>query len=103
VPLTKPLISIAAAILVAAGVFTRVGGSDPAQPSPLAGVEEAVVGTIEKGLEFLSVAVDTVLPYRLPEVLPNGDIIIRYAPLPETPPAEPVPEDESPVLETSET
>lgn len=102
-PIAKPLISIAAAILVAAGVFTRVGSNDPAQPGPLAGVEKAVVGTIEQGLEFLSVAIDTVLPYRLPEVLPNGDIIIRYTPLPETPPPAPVPEDESPALETSDT
>lgn len=102
-PIAKPLISIAGAILVAAGVFTRIGSNDPAQPGPLAGVENAVVGTIEEGLEFLSVAIDTVLPYRLPEVMPNGDIIIRYTPLPEAPSPVPVPVDEPPVVEMSDT
>ncbi len=96
-PIAKPLISIAA-LLVAADVFTRVDGSDPTQPGPLARVEKAIAGTVDQGLEFLSVAIDTVLPYKLPEVLPNGDIIIRYTPSPE--PAAPVPEAEPPALYT---
>lgn len=99
-PVVKPLISVAAALLVAAGVFTRVGEGNPAQSGPLVWVENAVVGTVETGLEFLSTAIDTVFPYRAPEVLPNGDIIIRYMPPPEAPP---VPEPEPPALETSET
>jgi hypothetical protein len=91
----KKFIAIAAAGLLAVGVAANAyaqatTGSEPPPKGPLDDLQQSVVSAIEQGLNLLSVAVGKVLPYKLPEVLPNGDIIIRYVP-PEPEPAPPPP------------
>jgi hypothetical protein len=96
----KTFIAIAAAGLIAIGVAANAHaqattGSEAPPKGPLDDIQQSVVSAIEKGLSLLSTAIGKVLPYKLPEVLPNGDIIIRYVPPepPPPPPAEP-PADE---------
>ena len=89
----KTFIAVAAAGLIAAGAAANAHaqattGSEPPAKGPLDDIQQSVVSAIEKGLDILSIAIGKVLPYKLPEVLPNGDIIIRYVP-PEPPPAPP--------------
>jgi hypothetical protein len=91
----KKFIAIAGAGLLAVGVAANAygqatTGSEPPPKGPLDDLQQSVVSAIEKGLNLLSVAIGKVLPYKLPEVLPNGDIIIRYVP-PEPEPASPPP------------
>ena len=84
------------AIGVAAGAHAQATTTEPQPKGPLDDIQQSVISAIEKGLNILSVAIGKVLPYKLPEVLPNGDIIIRYVP-PEPPPVPPpadVPADE---------
>jgi hypothetical protein len=91
----KKFIAIAGAGLIAVGVAANAfaqptTGSEPPPKGPLDDLQQSVVSAIEKGLNLLSVAIGKVLPYKLPEVLPNGDIIIRYVP-PEPEPPSPAP------------
>lgn len=88
----KTFIAVAVAGLIAIGVaasaHAQATTTEPPPKGPLDDIEQSVISAIEKGLNILSVAIGKVLPYELPEVLPNGDIIIRYVP-PEPPPAPP--------------
>jgi hypothetical protein len=85
---TRSFISTVGAGLLASGLASgAIAQSPEAAPPPNGVIEEiqkSVVEAIEIGLKLLSVGIGKVLPYKLPEVLPNGDIIIRYSP----PPAE---------------
>ena len=47
---------------------------------PLGETEEAIVEALKRTLELLSKTLDTLTIYELPEILPNGDIIIRRKP-----------------------
>jgi hypothetical protein len=94
----KTFIAIAGAGLIAIGVAANAHaqpttGTEPPPKGPLDDIQQSVVSAIEKGLNLLSIAIGKVLPYKLPEVLPNGDIIIRYVP-PEPPPEPPPATDE---------
>lgn len=88
----KTFIAIAGASVIAIGVaasaHAQATTGEPPPKGPLDDIQQSVISAIEKGLNILSVAIGKVLPYKLPEVLPNGDIIIRYVP-PEPPPAPP--------------
>ena len=88
----KTFIAIAGAGLIAIGVAANAHAqattTEPQPKGPLDDIQQSVISAVEKGLSILSVAIGKVLPYKLPEVLPNGDIIIRYVP-PEPPPAPP--------------
>jgi hypothetical protein len=88
----KTFIAIAGAGLIAIGLAANAHAqattTEPPPKGPLDDIQQSVISAIEKGLNLLSVAIGKVLPYKLPEVLPNGDIIIRYVP-PEPPPAPP--------------
>lgn len=58
---------------------------EPASPSPqqqstFSKVEKTLADYLQKGMNLFSSTVETVVPYKAPEVLPNGDIIIRRAP-----------------------
>lgn len=72
-------------IAIAAGALAQEPTVTYPPKGALDELEKSVVSAIEKGLQLISVAIGTVLPYKLPEVLPNGDIIIRYSPPPPTP------------------
>jgi len=86
--MAKLLMSIATVGVLTTGLasnfFVARDSSLAAEPKSLSEIQTAVVDAIATGLSFLSTAIGTVLPYKLPEVLPNGDIIIRYVPPPES-------------------
>ena len=88
----KTFIAIAGAGVIAIGVaasaHAQATTTEPQPKGPLDDIQQSVVSALEKGLNLLSIAIGKVLPYKLPEVLPNGDIIMRYVP-PEPPPAPP--------------
>ena len=63
---------------------------------PPSDTEQAIVDALTRTLELLSRTFDQVMIYEVPELLPNGDIIIRRKrPKPELPemPAPPSPDD----------
>lgn len=70
-------------------------GTEAPKAGPLSETEEAIVGALRRTMELLSSTLDSVIVYELPEVLPNGDIIIRR----KRPPAEepPVATEDEPV------
>ncbi len=93
---TKPFILTVGVGLLSIAIAAGASAQEPTITDPPKGaldeLEKSVVSAIEKGLQLISVAIGTVLPYKLPEVLPNGDIIIRYSPpppVPEVPAEEP--------------
>jgi hypothetical protein len=49
----------------------------PGPAKPLSATEQTIVDTLTRAMSFLSRTFDKVVIYELPEVLPNGDIIIR--------------------------
>lgn len=64
----------------------------PASEGALARIERAVTEALQRGLDRLDQAMDATLPYEMPEVLPNGDILIRRTkPAPAPPQAVPAP------------
>lgn len=87
-------------VIVARTASSQEGQGEPAPGTevpnggPLSETEEAIVDALRRTMELLSSTIDSVIVYELPEVLPNGDIIIRRKQrLPEEePPTEP--EDE---------
>ena len=63
---------------------------------PPGDTEQAIVDALTRTLELLSRTFDQVMIYEVPELLPNGDIIIRRKrPKPDRPemPAPPSPDD----------
>lgn len=71
-------------------------GTEAPKGGPLSETEEAIVDALRRTMELLSSTIDSVIVYELPEMLPNGDIIIRRKrPLPEQPP--PMEPEEGPV------
>ena len=63
---------------------------------PPGDTEQAIVDALSRTLELLSRTFDQVMIYEVPELLPNGDIIIRRKrPKPDLPemPAPPSPDD----------
>lgn len=82
--------SLAAGTAAQAPAQEQPGGSPPqAAPQkkgPLSDTEEAIVKALERTLDLLSRTFDSVTSYGMPEVLPNGDIIIRRRPSQDQPP-----------------
>jgi hypothetical protein len=73
---TKIAALLAGAILTAAPAASSFAQDAPA-PKPLSETEQTIVNTLSRAMSFLSRSFDKVMIYELPEVLPNGDIIIR--------------------------
>ena len=48
-----------------------------APPKPLGDTEQAIVDALTRTMELLSRTFDQVMIYEVPELLPNGDILIR--------------------------
>jgi hypothetical protein len=69
------------------------GTTDP-NGSPLSETEQAIVSALRHTMDLLSSTFDSVVVYELPEILPNGDIIIRRKRAPDEQPASP-PDDEA--------
>lgn len=70
---------IAAMLVVASPAFAESEGKSPG---------EQFDAVLEEVLDAIGLVLRAVPQYELPEVLPNGDIIIRRIP-PDEPPAEP--------------
>lgn len=71
---------------------TSTPPAPPASESAITRIERAVTEALHRGLDRLDQALDATLPYEMPEVLPNGDILIRRSkPAPAPPQAVPAP------------
>jgi hypothetical protein len=68
------MISIAIAGGVALSAYTHLSDG---QRGKIAAAGEAVMATVDSGIGWLSGTVAALLPYRLPQVEPNGDIVIK--------------------------
>ena len=64
-----------AAALSAAGAAALAQDATPKEP--LAETEQAIVDALTRTMDLLSRTFDKVMIYEVPELLPNGDIIIR--------------------------
>lgn len=84
----KGLLRTAAVVVALAGspAWSQTG-TTPAEPEQQSSIEQMIVEGLTKALNMISFAWGTVVPYALPEVLPNGDIIIRRKP-PQTAPTD---------------
>jgi hypothetical protein len=71
------LMLMVAAWLVAVPAGARADTSQPPEKDPLADTEEAIVRALTRTLDLLSRTFDRVMIYETPELLPNGDILIR--------------------------
>lgn len=87
-PILKPVISIAVAGAIAFSAYARLNDGQRGQ---LASVEKAVVDTVDSGWQWVSATVAAWVPYRMPEVQDNGDIVIKRLSPDHAPPAEPAP------------
>ncbi len=74
-PILKPIVSIAVAGAVLASAYTHLSGEQRGQ---IASVEKTVLATVGSGFDWVAGTVAAWLPYRLPEVQPNGDIVIKH-------------------------
>lgn len=68
---------LVAALLAAAPAGARADGASPSQKDPFADTEDAIVRALTRTMDLLSRTFDRVMIYEAPELLPNGDIIIR--------------------------
>jgi hypothetical protein len=94
VPILKPVISIAIAGAVAVSAYVHLTDG---QRGKIATVEKAVMDTVDSGIGWLSGTIAAWVPYRLPQVQPNGDIVIKHLSPGEPQPAEKnQPEDAQP-------
>ena len=73
----RPIALILAAWLVAAPAGLRAEGAQPPEKDPLADTEDAIVRALTRTMDLLTRTFDRVMIYETPELLPNGDIIIR--------------------------
>ena len=91
-PILKPVISIAIAGVLALSAYAHL---DEGQRGTIASVEKVVVDTVGSGIAWVSGTIAAWVPYRLPHMEPNGDILIKRL-SPEPPPAEKSPPDIEP-------
>ena len=77
-------VAVALILTACGGAWAQPTPSEPEKPSE---IEQMLVDGLSKALNMISFAWGSVVPYAMPEVLPNGDIIIRHK-SPKTPPTE---------------
>ena len=85
-----------AGLSLAALLLALPAAADEAPRKPPGDAEQAIVDALTRTLDLLSRTLDQVMIYEVPELLPNGDIIIRRKrPKPDLPemPAPPGPDD----------
>ena len=70
----KPIVSIVVAGAVLASAYTHLSGD---QRGTIATVEKTVMASVDSGISWLSGTIAALVPYRLPQVQPNGDIVIK--------------------------
>jgi hypothetical protein len=71
------LVPLLAILLAGAPAALRAEEAAPPPKDPLAGTEDAIVRALTRTMDLLSRTFDRVMIYETPELLPNGDIIIR--------------------------
>jgi hypothetical protein len=69
--------AIVTAVPAASSFAQDAQAPTPGPVKPLSATEQTIVDTLTRAMSFLSRTFDKVVIYELPEVLPNGDIIIR--------------------------
>lgn len=77
-------VAFALILTTCGGAWAQTTPSEPEKPSE---IEQMLVDGLSKALNMISLAWGSVVPYAMPEVLPNGDIIIRRK-SPKSPPTE---------------
>ena len=65
------------AIAMLAGLPATAAAQAAAPKEPLSDTEQAIVDALTRTMELLSRTFDQVMIYEVPELLPNGDILIR--------------------------
>ena len=65
------------AVALLAGL-PAAAAQNAAPKEPLADTEQAIVDALTRTMELLSRTFDQVMIYEVPELLPNGDILIRH-------------------------
>ena len=65
------------AVALLAGLPAAAAAQNAAPKEPLAETEQAIVDALTRTMELLSRTFDQVMIYEVPELLPNGDILIR--------------------------
>jgi hypothetical protein len=65
------------AVAMLAGLPTAAAAQGAAPKEPLSDTEQAIVDALTRTMELLSRTFDQVMIYEVPELLPNGDILIR--------------------------
>jgi hypothetical protein len=90
-----PHIPYLRATILAAAIFVAGASPSPAQDSTLDGAQQEAVEGLSKLLNALGMFVKSVPQFSAPEVLPNGDVIIRRIHPDRTPsPARPKSDDD---------
>jgi sugar/nucleoside kinase (ribokinase family) len=91
VPILKPVISLAVAGALALSAYAQL---NQGQRGTIASVEKAVVDTVGSGIGWMSTTIAAWVPYRLPRMEPNGDIVIKRLSPDQAPPAAQAPVEE---------
>jgi hypothetical protein len=79
-PVRRSGLPFACAVLAMPSLAFAQASTPPApsaSESAISRIERAVTEALHRGLDRLDQALDATLPYDMPEVLPNGDILIR--------------------------
>ncbi|OYZ90809.1 MAG: hypothetical protein B7X99_16570 [Rhizobiales bacterium 17-65-6] len=97
-------LSFACAVLAMPSLALAQASAPPppaAQESAITRIERAMTEALHRGLDRIDQALDATLPYDMPEVLPNGDILIRRSkPAPVSP--QPAPDPAAPPAQKSD-
>lgn len=70
-------VAVALTLASSAGVASSQTETAPLERKPPSEIEQMLVDGLTKALNMLSYTWGSVVPYALPEIMPNGDIIIR--------------------------
>jgi len=80
-------VAVALALATYGGLAWSQTETAPSKPEPASEIEQMLVDGLTTAVNMISYAWGSVIPYALPEVMPNGDIIIRHKSS-KTPPTE---------------
>ncbi len=93
-PILKPIISLAVAGAIVSSAYSHL---TEGQRGQIAAAGRTVMETVDSGVSWLSATFAALVPYRLPQLQPNGDIVIkRLPPEPGRPAERPLPDASPP-------
>lgn len=84
-PNAQRLMAAGLAVLLLSSAALAQNAGEPAAPaqppeSNLSRIEKALTDYVQRAFDLFTTTFGTLVPYEAPEVLPNGDIIIRRVP-----------------------